>query len=541
MSLKYLGIFFLSLSAFVNVSAGVSLKNGNFYISFVDVATRGGEGHRLLITRTYNSQAIKKGWFGYGWGSDYETFLSPSADGSITVHENGTGARTRFTSSAKKSQVGVEEAVKKIVSVILKKSSLSSREIKSLKENLRNDAMSRQSYAKRYNVTATLPVGQILYSHTRGKQKLEILKDGFKRTLGDNKIEIYNKEGNLREIKDKYNYTIKFIYKNKLLSSIKDTQSNQIFFEWFSSGQVKNIWVDKNKKATYLFENANLVKSIDSDKNLFRYDYDHSHNMKAIHYKDGTSLKIAYNKKQFVSRVTERNKRFTNYKYGDKSNKHFWTLVSRGGRGRKKEFENRYEYELKTKPDGTTYTHRILTNIFGLKTETIFTECCSLPLKIQRGKTITNFEYDKEKLIQKTSNRGDFVKMTYHKKFNKITKIVTNKDWTTFDYNKQGNLFKALNSKGKSVLLIYSRKQIKKIIAQDASKKRQVLTFKYNPLNKPKEIAIPGLGTINIIYNDEGKVQEVKSSSSKKIATQVREVFQSLVAIVKPAGIVFTF
>ena len=89
--LKFLLVFLLPLAAI----AGVSLKNGNFYISYTDILVPGG-GHDLKVVRTYNSRATETGWFGFGWGSDYETFITVSADGSVVVHENGSGALTRF-------------------------------------------------------------------------------------------------------------------------------------------------------------------------------------------------------------------------------------------------------------------------------------------------------------------------------------------------------------------------------------------------------------------------------------------------------------
>ncbi len=77
-------------------SAGVNLKNGNFYISYTDIVVPGGS-KKLEITRTYNSKSTEVGWFGFGWGSEYETRLEFSADGSVVIHEHGSGAKTRFT------------------------------------------------------------------------------------------------------------------------------------------------------------------------------------------------------------------------------------------------------------------------------------------------------------------------------------------------------------------------------------------------------------------------------------------------------------
>ena len=73
---------------------GVNLKNGNFYITYTDIIVPGGD-HDLEVTRTYNSKSTDNGWFGYGWGSLYETKLMVSADGSVVVMENGSGAQTK--------------------------------------------------------------------------------------------------------------------------------------------------------------------------------------------------------------------------------------------------------------------------------------------------------------------------------------------------------------------------------------------------------------------------------------------------------------
>ncbi len=94
LKLLSLALVTLLLSSFAN--AGVNLKNGNFYISYTDIVVPGG-GKKLEITRTYNSKATEIGWFGFGWGSEFETRLEVSADGSVVIHEHGTGAKSRFT------------------------------------------------------------------------------------------------------------------------------------------------------------------------------------------------------------------------------------------------------------------------------------------------------------------------------------------------------------------------------------------------------------------------------------------------------------
>jgi YD repeat-containing protein len=195
---------------------------------------------------------------------------------------------------------------------------------------------------------------------------------------------------------------------------------------------------------------------------------------------------------------------------------------------------------MKKRPDGSQYTYRIVTEVNGLKTETIYSECCSLPLKITRGDDVTTFEYnDKGLLTKKTSTRGEYVELKYHPKFNKITRVVNDKGWTNFEYDKRGNLSKAVNSDNKAVMLFYDREgRIDRMIDQDLkTKDRRTLDFKYNSLGKPVEIAMDKVGKINVAYDNYGEIKKVESEAGHKMALKVTQAFHSLLAIVKPAGV----
>jgi YD repeat-containing protein len=520
--------------------AGVNLKNGNFYISYTDIIVPGG-GHDLKVVRTYNSRATEKGWFGFGWGSDYETYLTVSADGSVVVHENGSGALTRFTPKA---AVDPAAAAEKIIDAMRKKTTVSDKVAANLKKKLMGDAEIRQAYARKFDVKAKLAAGTILYSNTRGLQQVHKTKKGFKRVYNDGKTEFFNGSGKLTKIKDKNGYTVSFQYeKGGVLKSIKDSQAKQLFFAWYPDGKIKEVWSVGDKKVFYKYKGDDLIETKDIAGNIFKYNYDGQHNMVGIDYADGSKKTINYDKKtQFVTEIVDRNKESTKYEYGANPKNpdfHYWTVVTKktpNGKAAK----NKYEYEIKTRPDGSQYTYRILTEINGFKTETIYSECCSLPLKITRGNHVTTFEYNKKGLLtSKTSTKGDFVKLEYHKKFNKITRVVNNKGWTNFEYDKKGNLSKATNAKGKSVLLIYDRKgRITKMVDYDkGTKKKRTLTFKYNALGKPIEIAMSKVGKINVAYDNYGEIKKVESKSGHKMALQVTQAFQSLLSIVKPAGV----
>ena len=519
---------------------GVNLKNGNFYITYTDIIVPGGD-HDLEVTRTYNSKSTDNGWFGFGWGSLYETKLMVSADGSVVVMENGSGAQTRFVP---KEAVNVDSASKKIIEAMKKKEPMSDAALQSLMKRLNNDAELRQVYSKKYNVETVLAEGTVLYSNDRGIQNIVKEKTGYKRSNADGKVDYFDNEGKLTKISDKNGYSILFEYKANQLFAIKDTQAKQILLEWYPDGKIKSASYAGDKKTSYAYDTkGNLVSSSDVAGNIYKYEYDGNHNLTSITYVDGTKMVVKYDKSSFATEVVERTGESTKYKYENNPKNpdfHYWTTVTKKPTDGP-ESASRYEYEIKTKPDGQQYTYRIATDVEGTKTETIYSECCSLPLKITRGKEVTTFEYNAKGLLtKKTSTRGEYVELAYDDKINKITKVVNNDGWTTFQYDKIGNLAKAVNSAGKSVLLIYDRAgKITKMIDQekDDAKTRRTLSFKYNSMGKPVEIEMENVGIINVAYDNYGEIKKVESKAGAKMALQVTQAFQSLLSIVKPAGV----
>lgn len=520
--------------------AGVNYKNGNFHISYIDMNVPGG-GQDLEFVRTYNNKCTEMGWTGFGWGTDFETFCRLGVDGSVTIHENGCGAQTRFTP---KGEVDAKAAAVKIVDAMRSKSALSEDVAKSLVEKLTKDAELRQAYEKKFDVHSKLASGTVLYSNVRGMQELKVEKDGYRRVYSDGKEEFFNSNCKLTQVKDKNGYKIDFDWKNKQLVSIKDSQAKQMFFSWYPDGKVKNIWSVGDKKVEYKYNGNDLVESVDVANNTYKYAYDNNHNLLSVTYSDKTQMKVEYSPKtQFAVAVTERDGEKTSYDYGsDPSNPdlHYWTTVTKQVPGSSKPLVSKFDYEIGVRQDGSQYTKRIITDVNGVKTDTTYSECCSLPLRIVRGKEITTFEYNNNGLLtKKSSTRGDFVQLEYHPKFNKITRVVNNEGWTNYEYDNKGNLYKAVNNNGKSVLLVYDRNgRITKMVDHDkSSNNKRSLDFKYNALGKPVEISMEKVGTINVAYDNYGEIKKVESKAGPKMALQVTQAFQSLLTIVKPAGV----
>ena len=66
---------------------------------------------------------------------------------------------------------------------------------------------------------------------------------------------------------------------------------------------------------------------------------------------------------------------------------------------------------------------------------------------------------------------------------------------------------------------------------------KRILSFTYNSLGKPVEIEMQKVGKIQVAYDNYGEIKNVKSKQGHKMALQVTQAFQNLLAIVKPAGV----
>ncbi len=548
--------FFLLLLVFPLLSfGGVNLKNGNFFISYNDIVST-SKGITLGITRTYNSKSTKEGWFGYGWGTPYEVKLEPSLDGSIIVYENGTGGKTRFTVDGTAEKSSVKKAVTKILSLIKKKSKLTATSEKELSEKLLNDNFFRHKMAKAYGVEANINAGTTMVSHNYGYQTLKVLKKGYKREYESGLVQYFSKDGLLIASAESNGYKIKLNRnkQTKLVEKIEDSAGNQIFVSWDSNKKISSLSTKGSKKATFKYSGKDLINSVDINGLSYSYKYDTYHNLVKItddkvKNKNFASIEVNYAPKTFfASEVKKRNGEVLKYTYesGKKDPElHYWTIVEKTGVSGEP-YANKYEYEHKLRADGSQWLYRtsFLTGADykkgklsgGILRETVNNEN-EQPLKITQGKKVTTFKYDKGLMVSKKSNDGTYVELEYKNKHNKVSQIKDNEGWTKYEYNKKGELKKAVDKSGRAVLLVYDiGGRITKMVDQD-KKSKKILSFKYNSQGKPSEIEMQGRGTILLKYDNYGQVKKIDTKGNRETASEVSDAFQNLLAIVRPAGV----
>lgn len=549
---KLISIFGLVLFLCGSALANVSLKNGNFFIGYKDIVYPGGFEPR--VERVYNSKTPYKGIFGWGWGTEYEVYLTVSADGSVIVHEFGGGAENRFI------PVGFsKEELSKAADLIVQQARAAGivsnpKAIQDYRNKLLSDATFRNDEWEKFKAQGKVQARQLksgtqLYSSRFNYQYITKVIDGYVRTFDNGRIEKFSDSGKLVQIADRNGNFIKFSYgKEGHLASLVDNFNRKIFFEFNNQGLIEKITGESKKVAEYKYNNlSELVQSKDVDGNIYQYDYssDKRHNLTKIKYSDNTSMDIEYygrDKFENVKRIKDRDGSVSEYGYDyaglDQGNYKVSTVLR--DKSGNKISSTSYEYYGKTKATGEQWTYRMIAVVDGERTETEYNECCGLPVMIKKGDRTTLFDYDKKGRLIKKETPVELSVLQYHPEVGKVTRVEkTNKnrkqkEWSEFEYDKKGNLLFAKNSDKKTVRLFYdSNGRIKSMVDQN---KRQI-AFKYNENSKPIEISDPKLGTIKVSYSNSGEIKNVESSAGRKIALEVTSAFQNLLEIIRPAGV----
>ncbi len=551
----------LIISAFTiaisSAYANVSIRNGNFFIGYTDVIYPGG--YEPKIERVYNSKSPFNGIFGWGWGSDYEGYMTVEADGSVLVSEAGGGAQNRF--SPQNFDVKELDAAVNTITEAAKKAGAigSGTQLEDYKKKLKGSPDFRNDEWAKWRAQGKvearkLKVGTKLVSNRFAYQWITVTATGYIRTSDTGKVETYDSNGRILKVQDKNGNWIGLNYnRDGKIEKIQDNLNRKMYLSYNKQGKVEKIQAEGNKTAEYRYNDlGEMIFSRDTDGNTFTYKFtaDKRHNLAEIGYADKTTLQIGYygrDKLENVKTVKDRDGTVTEYTYdkvaGEKNSLKVGVNI-KGTEGRVVSSSS-YEYVFRNKANGEEWTYRMMSSLDGLKTETIYNECCGLPIFIKRGGEETTFAYDTKGRVTKKTTPNEVTELAYEQSVGKVNKVVkyqkANKkkvEWSTFQYDNRGNLTVAKNSGGAGVRLFYDNLgRIKTMV--DAGKKQ--IQFKYNENSKPVEIIDPAMGSITVQYSNSGEVKKVDSSGGRKIALAVTSAFQNLLEIIRPAGVTLSF
>ncbi len=505
--------------------ADVNLQNGDFYISYSDISLK-NNGHELEITRNYNSKSTELGWFGYGWGSKYETHLVVLPDGSAAIKENGAGRTTYYRTNNKSA---TKTGIQSIVNTVTMRENLTPAAADILTAQLLGDEELRLRKAIQYDIHVELLKGATL-DDICGKATLTRVAEGYRRKdcnrFGDSEpaTDTFDLQGRLirHELTDGYAVTIHYV--DTGTAEIRDTLGQSIALAWTPEGRVARAKANKIDVQYTYDAGQNLVTNAITDGNTYRYSYDNNHNMTRINYVDDSSMFISYSPRVNgqADAVTERNgdQQTFIYRTDPSNSKHYWTkrtVISHTGQTASKE----YEFENEVSATGVTHLARTAQAVGGKSEETKFDS--------------------QGRVIRKVNVDGDVSEYTYHPQSGKIIQILNNDLKTEFKYDEQGNLIHAENSNHQVIDLDYrSTPQIQSMIeVNSAENTRRELNFKYDTAGHPTEITLVGIGKITVEYDDQGEISSVISNQGPQMALEVTQAFQNLLKVVKIAGVNF--
>jgi YD repeat-containing protein len=595
---KLVPAFALFLLSSPAARAHVAVGNGNYFVGFTDIEHDAAPNTFMLkVQRNYNSRSQFDGLFGYGWGSDYEAFLLPGADGSVVIQENGSGDKTRF-SPTDFSKADLQKHVDRIVEAFAKQNP--NTRMSELREKLMNNANERDEVSRSLGIFPEPAPGTKLYSTQRGdKQTLSVVKVGsgigYLREFSDGKREFFNVKVDVTDqgVDASKQRVLKGVYKvNRVadpvrkaqlfyeydkkgrLLSVSDDQVAQrakqiLRFKFNEEGKVAEVSDKAGSKAFYEYcqsggsaynagkkcGRGDLVRSKDTAGGIYSYQYDSIHNLIRIgnpkngkpdqEFEEMTYWPAAGAGQGGVKSVKQTNGVLVEYKYWqDPSDKesHYKTDVKTTFTSGKAASTS-YEYYEKNRADGSRYRYKLISVVDDEKTETIYNECCGQPLQVTIAGGTTKYEYfPGTGLPKERDGASENVRWEYSAKFHgKITKVViTDKAAKTvksseFEYDaEKGQLVKARTSAGKGILIFYDGLgRIASMVDQDKRK----IAFKYSLNSKPSEIIQDGVGSIQVSYDKGGQIRDVKSKGGRQIAISVAAAFQNLLEIIKPAGI----
>ena len=553
----------LSVALFVLLSvnsaharADVSLRNGNFFVTLRDISYPGGLEPK--IERVYNSKSDYMGMFGYSWGTKYEVNLVQDSDGSLVLTEFGGGASVRFVPKNVSAGSGVTEildAAKKIGMVSGAKS------IEDFKKRLTDDFAFR---AKNYGILVgkgalprkTIAEGTQFTSLQFQYQYITKVKGGFTRVMEEGMIQKFNEAGKLVQWMDRNKNYINFTYdKAGRLAQLVDNQNRKMNFSYNVHGHVESIKGESGKRADYKFNKEGfLVYSRDDNgvENTFKYTTDEFRNITEIGFPGQKNDKgkpkamvINYygrDKKSSVKSVQNPDGSVNEYEYLTDLNSpsYFAVRVVAKDSGGAKISDSKYEYYSKVKPGGEDITTKMITTVDGESTETIYDERLGFPVKITSNGRVTTMDYDAKGRMVKKVTPFETTELTYDQKVGKASRVVKrlksgNVRWSEFQWDQStGNLLTAKNSDKKMVKLVYDTQGRIRALVDEA---KHSITFKYNELSKPIEIADAKLGVVKFKYKNSGEVDKIESNGGASVSAEIMRALQTLIDITAPAGV----
>lgn len=548
-------ICFLSIVFFVDVTAGVNIKNGNFYLSYTDHDLT--EKNGIDITRTYNSSSVDDGLFGFGWGSMLETRLYIIGDGNLVIKYWGGGSMVLYTYNQPDEEL-LNSCLDQLVNAAIENEDLENNpsDINAFRTLLRQSVNERvRRWIKYYQLELVhtpdkLPV-TLWKASMMAFGQITLSADGFVQLSEDGSSDRFNQYGFLTaNLSAGGNPVFELTYKNgNRISTLKDKGGNVFYFSLTSLGKVERIHT-KGKISRYWYKDNLLVRSVDAGKNDYRFGYDSAYNMISVHYTDGTAMYIEYEETtNFCKKVTDRKGLITEYVYkffydenGEVSQNHFATYVLKQTPGKPGTDSAYYEYEIRDLENGEEYQYRYFQNLNGSTYEEINDEQCRWPVILRKNQQELRFRYSTqcgvlsrdsdslriEALLDTVLQQP--VQLLY---FNKITADTLLKKIELNEYGKPLRI----RFRNTETTISYNKDQLPVEIRFE----KEVLRYRYDANKRVVEVQAETTGILEIEYDQNNRIIKRSSKQGAAAADAIYALYEAANQRIKNARIHYTF
>ncbi len=539
------GVALGALALAPSASAGVNTKNGNFYISYTDIAFAGLDD-AFEIDRTYNSKSTEIGAFGFGWGSLPDTRLVAHLDGSVTVSWNGSGSTAYFYAMGNRERA-IAEAVERIVAAEIVTKAISAEGAAARRASLREDAETRNRAYLRVRVQAgspSFPVGTRLFE-TGGGHDVTRTVDGWVVNRGESS-HVFDHDGHLVRLATSKGW-IRFErdVDGRLLRSA-DHRGNLLTYEHRSGDQVTAMVSEGRVRARFVYEGTNLVRSVDQAGNEYGYTYDWNHNLVQVSYKDGSSTRIVYSGEQFAEAVIDPDSARVEYRYFSlppDPAKNYGTLLRKFDAQGVEETSKRQRDEFHTDSKGGPQV--TLRHVSTRGTRTVDTRNdahCGRPIEriVSVGGRVetTSATYDGACRVTTTSRGGRRTTYAYDPQGKVVEVRRGASESYRFSYDAKGQLTRFDGSDGGNLRLEYDAEgRIVRVALVESGEPPRELVMEYDRgAKEASRVRIPGVGVV-MNRGKDGQLAAVGPSRHVAVAAHVFSRIARNTALATPEGI----
>lgn len=543
--MRSIGVFLIAIGCASPVLAVVDMKNANYASQWTDLQVSGA-GFELRVKRTYNSKTSYSGLFGYGWCSDFETRVQPTAEGNIRLTECGAGQEIVYMATPL-SKEAVAATVARIVDKVRTARHPEDARLQALVVELGRNSALRTRFALAYAVATPLQEGQVLYAAGVGLEQIRFEHGVYTRTLEDGTRQTFNANGLLQKIEDLNHNSLQFEYRQQHLQRITHSDGQYLDFSYLPDGRLDSISASTGVKALYqIAASGDLVRVINSWKHRYDLRYDSHHQLTAIHFPDHSRVGIRYNSttKRVLS-FTDRQGCRESYSYQFVSPQavNHYIATARKTCGKRVVSRRHDEFWYVEGDDGAPFLQQVSSIRDGDFSHLLYHPRFGKPLQIQRHGQIFRFTYYDNGQLKSRQGSDWQQTFTYDPIWHKLSGVLrecSDNDgkmascgYHHYGYDERGNLNTAEDNNGQKMALIYDTQGR---IATMTDQENRVLHISYDArFGKPEFVSYEGVGNIHMTYGDNGEVKDIQSEQDNTLALEIASLFNNMLELVADA------